>query len=317
MMPASSRVSGRISHPPRKRFSRVRLSTANRVLPAVVKAAQLGSPHGQPRLAASNVFGRFTEVRRAALLAPIAVLPWPDPDRGPTACGKWCDPGDGSARAASRRLLDPDQVRPCAPCRATAGCFVLDVWFSRRSERLHGPLLIGLLPDHAAHVGDLQRAISADRPPHRSLPRRPPGHRLWLLPRRLRRSISSAGFAARLGDAIGRLQRLQRRRCGTTVLTGLFVTSDFVIMSLIPDSSTDARIAPPEADAGPWRRRLSSTLAAPFFKQICGEWWCRPSARDEMLLRRLNRLRMASGTSPAFPSPATTRRSGRRPPRAR
>src|SRR2546425_12941710 len=66
---------------------------------------------------------------------------------------------------------------------------------SAEPERLHGPLLVGLLPDHAAHVGDLQARHG-----------QPTGSSTGaagatgvasasgFLPRRLSRSLSSAGF---------------------------------------------------------------------------------------------------------------------------
>src|ERR1700731_4448217 len=87
-------------------------------------------------------------------------------------------------------------------------------------------------------------------------------------PRRLRRAISSAGLPRACPSESAVCSACSAAIVARTVLTGLLVPSDLVIMSLTPDNSTTARIAPPERMPVPGAAGLSSTLAAPFFKRI-------------------------------------------------
>jgi len=79
-------------------------------------------------------------------------------------------------------------------------------------------------------------------------------------------------------------------------------------MSFTPESSTTARIAPPERMPVPGAAGFNSTFAAPFFRRIS---WGMVVPTIGTVMRCFfadsTALRMASGTSPAFPSPAPTR----------
>src|SRR5258708_39542825 len=100
------------------------------------------------------------------------------------------------ARGASLCFLDPDEVADfvhhAAQLRAV---FMLHrLVQTAEAERLDGPLLVGLLPDHAADVGDLQSrhgqpAGSSTGASATAAAATGSG----FFPRRLRRSISSAG----------------------------------------------------------------------------------------------------------------------------
>src|SRR5205814_9708588 len=83
------------------------------------------------------------------------------PDRGRPACGRDANPAGAGSREVSLghlAFLDLDQVADLVDHSANLRTvLVLDGLIqTAKAERLHGALLIGLLPDHAAHVGDLQ-----------------------------------------------------------------------------------------------------------------------------------------------------------------
>src|ERR1700704_2057170 len=235
----------------------------------------------------------------------------PIQDRVRRACADDANPAVAGARGASCRLLHldqvPDFVHHAAQLRTV---FVLDrLVQTAEAERLHRPLLVGLLPDHAADVGDLQsRHAQPTGSSTGASATTGAATGSGFFPRRLRRSISSAGLPRAWATLSAVCSACKAAIVARTVLTGLFVPRDFVIMSLIPDNSTTARMAPPERIPVPGAAGLSSTLAAPFFKRIS---WGMVVPTIGTVMRGFfadsTALRMASGTSPALPRPAPTR----------
>src|SRR2546428_9552342 len=193
----------------------------------------------------------------------------PIPDRDRRACAGGASPAVASARGASCRLLDldqvPDLVHHAAQLRAV---LVLDRLVQpAEAERLHSPLLVGLLPDHTADVGDLQARHG--QPTGSSTGASATAGAATgsgFLPRRLRRSISSAGLPRAWAILSAGCSACKAAIVARTGLTGLFVPRDFVIMSFTPESSTTARMAPPERIPVPRAAGVSSTSASPFIK---------------------------------------------------
>src|SRR5438445_1397811 len=183
-------------------------------------------------------------------------------------------------------------------------------------QRGDGRLLVALVADGALAVGDSERVR-----PGRC--RAPGGGR------------AHAGTGSAVGDAApvpiicsarrrptmssGRLPRSPATSCrerrlasaetvARTTLIGLLVPSDLVRMSWMPAASTTARIAPPEMTPVPGTAGLSSTLAAPSLKRMSWGMVVPTSGTVIMcFLASSTPLRIASGTSPALPSPAPTR----------
>src|SRR5207247_9705923 len=174
--------------------------------------------------------------------------------------------------AASSCLLDLDKVTDLWGCAAKLGTFLVFAGLiqTAEAERLNGPLLVGLLPDHASHVGDLQ---ARHRQPTGSSTGVSGGatgaaSASGFFPRRLSRSSSSTGLPRACAMLSAVCSACRAAIVARTVLTGLFVPSDFVIMSFTPESSTTARIAPPERMPVPGAAGFNSTFAAPFFRRI-------------------------------------------------
>src|SRR5919109_5444419 len=181
------------------------------------------------------------------------------------------------------------------------------------SQRTDRALLVGLLPDDRANVGDLQRR-------HRQLTGSPSGAvdpsgstagaaaAAGLGPRRLSRSSSSAGLPRASATASAVFSACNAAIVARTVFTGLFVPSDFVIMSFTPESSTTARIAPPERIPVPGAAGFSRTFAAPFFiRPTCGIVAPPMGTVPGCFLAASTAFLIASVTSPALPRPAPTR----------
>ncbi len=93
-----------------------------------------------------------------------------------------------------------------------------------------------------------------------------------------------------------------------TVLMGLLVPIDLVRMSLMPESSITARMAPPEITPVPGAAGLSMILAAPHLWRT--SWGMVVPTIGTLIMFRFaisTPLRIASGTSRALPIPAPTR----------
>src|SRR3990170_2475311 len=92
-----------------------------------------------------------------------------------------------------------------------------------------------------------------------------------------------------------------------TTLTGFVDPSDFVRMSRMPADSATARTEPPAMTPVPLDAGRSSTLAEPKRPvTACGSVWPASGTSITCFLASSTPLRMASGTSSAFPSPAPT-----------
>src|SRR5207245_3259778 len=259
----------------------------------------------------------LTDVRAPWPFVPrVAVLPWPEPRPRPTRLRGWVAPGAGRSSCIFIRgsdLLHPEQVLHlldhASQLRAIRPFHRLVQ--AAQAQRLNRFPLVVPVADGAADVRDLEGAHApssagtaatspfgsasgsglAGRRPRwvRRVNSSAETPRIWAIPSTVWR-CSSAAMVAR------------------TVLTGLFVPRDLVIKSLMPDSSITARMSPPDRMPVPGAAGFSSTLAAPFLSRI--SWGMVVPTMGTVInffLAASTALRMASGTSPALPSPAPTR----------
>src|SRR2546428_5532616 len=172
----------------------------------------------------------------------------PIPDRDRRACAGGASPAVASARGASCRLLDLDQVTDFVHHAAQLRAVLVlhGLVQPAEAEGLHGPLLVGLLPDHAADVGDLQARHG--QPTGSSTGASATAGAATgsgFLPRRLRRSISSAGFPrapAGLSPACSARQAGVGGRAG---FAGVFGARGFVVLFFSPAGLPPPGPAPP------------------------------------------------------------------------
>src|SRR2546423_15248545 len=124
-----------------------------------------------------------------------------------------------------------------------------------------GQLVGELLPDHAAHVGDLEaRHVQPTGSSTGAAGATGAASASGLLPRRLSRSISSTGFPRACATLSAVRSARRAAIVARTRVAGVFVASDFVIISFPPESSTTARLAPPPPVTVPRAVRVHSTL---------------------------------------------------------
>src|SRR5579883_1836256 len=131
------------------------------------------------------------------------------------------------------------------------------------------------------------------------------------------RFFQCRGYAAKISPAVlpriaatcsAVLSDLSASTVAYTTLIGLLVPSDLVRMSWMPASSKTARIAPPAITPVPGAAGLSSTRAAPMlWLTWCGIVFSTIGTVTRFFLAASTALRIASGTSPAFPIAKPTR----------
>src|SRR5216684_593241 len=146
--------------------------------------------------------------------------------------------------------------------------------------------------------------MSADRLLHRGFGDGRCGHRLRLLAAPAQTLHLFGGFAARLGDAIGGLQRLQCGDRGTDGIDRIVRAERFRDHVLDPGQLDDGAHGAARANAGTWRRRLEQHLGGSLLQaNLVGDGSADYRHGDEVLLRRLNRLANGLGYLAGLPEP--------------